>query len=164
MSSISIRIKKSLQANLPVLLSEVATYADIALTHLTPANTNRVIVTVDETRSNERTMYVYNSTTTHWGFLGRVVDLPQELFFTEQRNIMLSDKDRDLIKIGDIFPYPDLTTLQTENPALRYKLYMLNNGDIYYYTGTEYKLVSGGGGAGGTNGINGNNGFSPIPE
>ncbi len=148
MSSISIRIKKSLQANLPVLLSEVATYADIALTHLTPANTNRVIVTVDETRSDERTMYVYNSTTTQWEFLGRVVDLPQELFFTEQRNIMLSDKDRDLIKIGDIFPYPDLTTLQTENPALRYKLYMLNNGDIYYYTGTEYKQITGAGGGG----------------
>ena len=138
-----------LEASIPIILAEVVTYADISTTHTTPADKNRVIVTTDENFEGKRTLYAYDLATTAWIFVGVVSELPMEIYFTEQRNLFLTTKDRNHIKFGDILPYPDLNTLQVENPALRFKLYMLNNGDIYYYTGTEYKMITGAGGGGG---------------
>ena len=149
MSSISVKMIKMLEASIPKMLAEVATHAAISTTHTTPADKNRVIVTADENFEGKRTLYVYDEGTTTWVFVGVVDELPMEIFFTEQRNIYLTTKDRDHIKFGDILPYPDLATLEVKNPALKNKLYMLNNGEIYYYTGTEYKMITGAGGAGG---------------
>ena len=153
MSSISVKMIKMLEASIPKMLAEVTTHAAISTTHLTPADKNRVIVTADENFEGKRTLYVYDEGTTTWVFVGVVDELPMEIFFTEQRNIYLTTKDRDHIKFGDILPYPDLATLEVKNPALKNKLYMLNNGEIYYYTGTEYKKISGGGTSGDSSGL-----------
>ena len=73
MSSISVKMKKSLENNLYIMLAEVATYADIVTTHLTPQATNRVIVTADENFTDKRTMYAYDGT--DWEFVGVVDEL-----------------------------------------------------------------------------------------
>lgn len=48
----------------------VGTYADIALTHLTPVGLDACVVTVDETHSDNKTWYIYNGDTEVWDYQG----------------------------------------------------------------------------------------------
>ena len=48
----------------------VATYAEIAATHLTPVGLDAVVVTADETHSDNKTWYIYNGDTEVWDYQG----------------------------------------------------------------------------------------------
>jgi len=48
----------------------VATYAEIATTHITPVGLDAVVVTADETHSDNKTWYIYNGDTEVWDYQG----------------------------------------------------------------------------------------------
>ena len=48
----------------------VGTYADIVLTHLVPIGLDAVVVTADETHSDNKTWYIYNGDTEVWDYQG----------------------------------------------------------------------------------------------
>lgn len=93
---------------------------------------------------------MYNGTT--WVFQSLLKDLDHQLLFSKDRNIYLTNANKQPIKMGDILPYIDYASLISANPAIPNKLYMTTKGQLYYYntTTSSYKLISGGGGSGGS--------------
>ena len=136
---ISLEIKKALESGLHPFLTEVGTHALLLSTHVAPTEPSKCVVTVDETRDDKRTMYVWETTT--WEYVGVVAELPAELIFTDSRNVYISDKDRKPIKIGDVLPYTDLNALKAANPALKGKFYQLDNGKFYIYDTLSHNYI-----------------------
>ena len=111
---------------------------------------DRVIVKVDSTKENKKTVYEHNGVS--WVYVNKVENIEHEITFTDDHNIYITDKDRKPKLMGDVLPFEDIDDLLDKDPAIYNKLYITKRGKLYYYNSDgAYKLVSGGGGAGGTN-------------
>ena len=111
---------------------------------------DRVIVKVDSTKEDKKTVYEHDGTT--WVYVNKVENVEHEITFTDDHNIYITDKDRKPKLMGDVLPFEDIDDLLDKDPAIYNKLYITKKGKLYYYNSDgAYKLVSGGGGAGGTN-------------
>ena len=145
----TLRITKNLESNLrKKYLNNINTDAD--LVSLVGVQYDRVVVDVDSSKNDSKTVYEHDGTS--WVFIAKVSDVEHELVFTEDRNVYITDKDRKLMKMGDVLPFEDIDDIVAKDPAILNKLFITKKGKIYFYNEDgEYKLVSGGGGAGGTN-------------
>lgn len=150
---VDLHVKKLLESDLYRFLPEASSFSN--LEELTPSESNRVIVTTDETKENKRTMYAYENS--KWVYLGIVAEMPVELIITRDRNLYISDKDRKPMKLGDLLCYDTYNDLVNTNPAIQNKLYLiLQTSELYYYSSGIYKKISGGDGGssgGGSTGI-----------
>ena len=74
--------------------------------------------------------------------------LDGEFYYTDKGNVYCVNKsDLKLKKITDLMTgYTNLTDLQTKNPAIPNKLYLTDDGKLYYYrmSDTSYQPLSGG--------------------
>ncbi len=145
----TLRITKNLESNLrKKYLNNINTDAD--LVSLVGVQYDRVVVDVDSSKNDSKTVYEHDGTS--WVFIAKVSDVEHELVFTEDRNVYITDKDRKLMKMGDVLPFEDIDDIVAKDPAILNKLFITKKGKIYFYNEDgEYKLVSGGGGSGGTN-------------
>lgn len=140
-------LRKDLESNI-ITMKEVALFADLASV-TSPTSGQKVVVISDTNNSNKKAIYQYSGTA--WVFSSLIENIDHNMVFTKDRNIYITNANRQLIKLGDVLPYEDITALQTANPAILNKLYITKKGKLYYYSSdtSTYKLVSGGGGSGG---------------
>lgn len=156
----TLRITKNLESNLrKKYLNNINTDAD--LVSLVGVQYDRVVVDVDSSKNDSKTVYEHDGTS--WVFIAKVSDVEHELIFTEDRDIYITDKDRKLMKMGDVLPFEDIDDIVAKDPAILNKLFITKKGKIYFYNEDgEYKLVSGGGGAGGTTRLADVNAYADI--
>ena len=145
----SVNFQKKFETDLrKYYLPNVNTEAKLA--GLVGVQYDRVIVEVDSTKDNKKTVYEHNGT--NWVYINKVENIEHEITFSDEGNIYITDKDRKPKLMSSLLPYEDIDDLLDKDPAIHNKLYITKKGKLYFYnTDGAYKLVSGGGGAGGTN-------------
>lgn len=145
----SVNFQKKFEADLrKKYLPDLETKA--GLVGLVGVQYDRVIVKVDSTKEDKKTVYEHDGVS--WVYVNKVENIEHEISFTDDHNIYITDKDRKPKLMGDVLPYEDIDDLLDKDPAIYNKLYITKKGKLYYYNSDgAYKLVSGGGGAGGTN-------------
>ena len=145
----SVNFQKKFEADLrKKYLPDLETEA--GLVGLVGVQYDRVIVKVDSTKEDKKTVYEHDGVS--WVYVNKVENIEHEISFTDDHNIYITDKDRKPKLMGDVLPFEDIDDLLDKDPAIYNKLYITKKGKLYYYNRDgAYKLVSGGGGAGGTN-------------
>lgn len=147
---VDLHVKKLLETDLYNFLPEVTHFSE--LQNIEPGESDRIIITEDETHDSKRTMYVYDNSV--WVYLGVVAEMPIELIITKDRNLYISDKDRKPMKIGDLLCYDTYNQLLTSDPAIQNKLYLLlNTSELYHYNAGVYKKIGGEGGSSESSGL-----------
>ena len=147
---VDLHVKKLLETDLYKFLPEVTHFSD--LQNIEPDESDRIIVTEDETQNSKRTMYVF--TNSDWFYLGTVAEMPIELIITKDRNLYISDKDRKPMRIGNLLCYDTYNQLLTSDPAIQNKLYLLlNTSELYHYSAGVYKKIGGEGGSSESSGL-----------